>query len=73
MRLHLDVDADCRLEVVVAVEADVRLDDRHEPLVLADERVSVCFFMWRECGRPQGSRGWGRGITDVQPNVELVE
>lgn len=61
VRLDLDVDADCCLEVVVAVEADVRLDDRHEPLVLADERVSVSFYfrMRRVCGRPRKA-GVGR-------------
>lgn len=73
MRLDLDVDSDCRLEVVVAVEANVRLDDRHEPLVLADERVSVGGFSRkrRDCGCAQGvgaAARWGGGS---QQNVEL--
>lgn len=41
VRLDLNVDADGRLKVVVTVETDVGLNDRHETLVLADEGVPV--------------------------------
>lgn len=37
--LHFNVDTDRGFEVVVAVEADVGLDNRHEALVLANQGV----------------------------------
>lgn len=41
VRLHLNVDADCCFEVIVAAEADIWLYDGYESLVLTDEGVSV--------------------------------
>lgn len=73
VRLDLDVDADGRLEVVVAVKADVRLDDRYEALVLADEGVPVVSFCLARgrVGKKSSSFGrrcWVSGSPAVREN-----